>query len=135
MISFGPVVDDGSRRGAKGRKFAFPNGSPLNSGKFFVSWPLRSARASLGPKEPLQWGLRYSLLACPCAGLCAASADVPAIGTAVHLDLLQQRLFKAALDELGTLGEPVNRVLEVDLDGDDGDLRALRSSFRRALGC
>jgi hypothetical protein len=51
------------------------------------------------------------------------------------LDLLQQRLFKAALDELGTLGEPVNRVLEVDLDGDDGDLRALPSSFRRALGC
>jgi predicted nuclease of predicted toxin-antitoxin system len=33
--------------------------------------------------------------------------------------VLQQRLFKAALDELATLGEPVNRVLEVDLDGDD----------------
>jgi predicted nuclease of predicted toxin-antitoxin system len=32
---------------------------------------------------------------------------------------LQQRLFRAALDELATLGEPVNRVLEVDLDGDD----------------
>jgi hypothetical protein len=28
-------------------------------------------------------------------------------------------LFQAALDELATLGEPVNRVLEVDLDGDD----------------
>ena len=44
-------------------------------------------RASLGPKDPPQWGLQYSLLACPCAGLFAASADVPAIGTAVHLDL------------------------------------------------
>jgi len=33
--------------------------------------------------------------------------------------ILQQRLFQAALDELATLGEPVNRVLEVDLDGDD----------------
>ena len=29
---------------------------------------------------------------------------------------LQQRLFRAALDELATTGEPVNRVLEVDLD-------------------
>ena len=37
---------------------------------------------------------------------------------AVHRDL-QQRLFKAALDEFATIGEPVNRVLEVDLDGDD----------------
>ena len=33
--------------------------------------------------------------------------------------VLQQRLFKAALDELASLGEPVNRVLEVDLDGGD----------------
>jgi predicted nuclease of predicted toxin-antitoxin system len=32
---------------------------------------------------------------------------------------LQRRLFKAALDELATIGEPVNRVLEVDLEGDD----------------
>ncbi len=32
---------------------------------------------------------------------------------------LQQRLFQAALDELATTGEPVNRVLEVDLDGDE----------------
>jgi predicted nuclease of predicted toxin-antitoxin system len=37
---------------------------------------------------------------------------------AVHRDL-QRRLFKAALDEFATIGEPVNRVLEVDLDGDD----------------
>ncbi|HEV2097607.1 MAG TPA: DUF5615 family PIN-like protein [Stellaceae bacterium] len=28
---------------------------------------------------------------------------------------LQQRLFRAALDELETVGEPINRVLEVDL--------------------
>ena len=33
--------------------------------------------------------------------------------------VLRQRLFKAALDELAILGEPVNRVLEVDLDGDE----------------
>ena len=32
---------------------------------------------------------------------------------------LQRRLFKAALDALAMIGEPVNRVLEVDLDGDD----------------
>ena len=33
--------------------------------------------------------------------------------------ILQQRLFKAALDELDAIGEPVNRVLEVDLDGEE----------------
>ena len=32
---------------------------------------------------------------------------------------LQRRLFKAALDELAIIGEPVNRVLEVDLNGDE----------------
>ena len=39
---------------------------------------------------------------------------IPVVNRAV-----QQRLFKAALDELAVIGEPVNRVLEVDLDGDD----------------
>jgi predicted nuclease of predicted toxin-antitoxin system len=33
--------------------------------------------------------------------------------------VVQRRLFKAALDELAMIGEPVNRVLEVDLDGDE----------------
>ena len=33
--------------------------------------------------------------------------------------VLQRKLFRAALDELATIGEPVNRVLEVDLDGDE----------------
>lgn len=32
---------------------------------------------------------------------------------------MQCRLFKAALDELASHGEPVNQVLEVDLDGGD----------------
>ena len=32
---------------------------------------------------------------------------------------MQCRLFKAALDELASFGEPVNQVLEVDLDGGD----------------
>jgi predicted nuclease of predicted toxin-antitoxin system len=32
---------------------------------------------------------------------------------------LQRRLFRGALDQLAVIGEPVNRVLEVDLDGDD----------------
>jgi hypothetical protein len=32
---------------------------------------------------------------------------------------VQRRLFKAALDELAVIGEPVNRVLEIDLDGED----------------
>jgi len=31
---------------------------------------------------------------------------------------LQQQLFQGALEELAAIGEPVNRVLEVDLDGD-----------------
>lgn len=39
---------------------------------------------------------------------------IPVVGR-----VLQQRLFKAALDELAVIGEPVNRVLEVDLDGED----------------
>jgi predicted nuclease of predicted toxin-antitoxin system len=33
--------------------------------------------------------------------------------------VVQQHLFKAALDELAIIGEPVNRVLEVDLDGEE----------------
>jgi hypothetical protein len=36
--------------------------------------------------------------------------------------VVQQRLFRAALDELASIGEPINRVLEVDLDGDDVSL-------------
>jgi hypothetical protein len=32
---------------------------------------------------------------------------------------LQRKLFRAALDELAITGEPVNRVIEVDLDGED----------------
>jgi len=32
---------------------------------------------------------------------------------------LLQKFFRAALDELAVIGEPVNHVLEVDLDGDD----------------
>jgi hypothetical protein len=39
---------------------------------------------------------------------------IPTVGRVV-----QQHLFRAALGELATLGEPVNRVIEVDLDGDD----------------
>ena len=32
--------------------------------------------------------------------------------------MVQQKLFRAALDELALIGEPVNRVLQVDLDGE-----------------
>ena len=32
---------------------------------------------------------------------------------------MQQQLFRGALDELARFGEPINRVLEVDIDGDD----------------
>jgi predicted nuclease of predicted toxin-antitoxin system len=39
---------------------------------------------------------------------------IPAVSRAV-----QQQLFRAALDEFAAIGEPVNRVLEVDLDGDE----------------
>jgi predicted nuclease of predicted toxin-antitoxin system len=31
----------------------------------------------------------------------------------------QRQLFQGALDELATFGEPINRVLEVDIDGED----------------
>ncbi len=31
----------------------------------------------------------------------------------------QRRLFRGALDLLATMAEPVNRVLEIDIDGDD----------------
>jgi predicted nuclease of predicted toxin-antitoxin system len=33
--------------------------------------------------------------------------------------VMQRRLFRGALDELALIGEPINRVLEVDIDGDD----------------
>ena len=33
--------------------------------------------------------------------------------------VLQQKLFRVALDELAAIGEPVNSVLEVDLDGEE----------------
>ena len=32
---------------------------------------------------------------------------------------MQKRLFRGALEELARLGEPINRVLEVDIDGED----------------
>jgi len=33
--------------------------------------------------------------------------------------VMQQLLFRGALVELATLGEPINRLLEVDIDGED----------------
>ena len=33
--------------------------------------------------------------------------------------VVQQKLFRAALDELASIGEPINRVLEVDLNGEE----------------
>ena len=39
---------------------------------------------------------------------------IPVVGRVV-----QRRLFKAALDELAIIGEPVNHVLEIDLEGDE----------------
>ena len=46
---------------------------------------------------------------------------------------ISARLFRAALGELATAGEPVNRVLEVDLDGEDVTPHGLRSSAAGAL--
>jgi predicted nuclease of predicted toxin-antitoxin system len=37
--------------------------------------------------------------------------------------LEQQRLFRGALDELALAGEPINRVLEVDIEGDEVSFR------------
>jgi predicted nuclease of predicted toxin-antitoxin system len=42
---------------------------------------------------------------------------VPAVSRTV-----QRRLFKAVLDELAVIGEPINRVLEIDLDGEEVSL-------------
>ena len=39
---------------------------------------------------------------------------IPAVNRVV-----QQKLFRAALDELAVIGEPINRVLEVDLNRDE----------------
>jgi predicted nuclease of predicted toxin-antitoxin system len=39
---------------------------------------------------------------------------IPAVGR-----IIQQKLFRAALQELVVIGEPVNRVIEIDLDGED----------------
>jgi predicted nuclease of predicted toxin-antitoxin system len=39
---------------------------------------------------------------------------IPAVGR-----VLQQKLFRAALEEFANIGEPVNRVLELDLDGEE----------------
>jgi hypothetical protein len=47
--------------------------------------------------------------------------------------VLQQKLFRAALDELTVIGEPVNRALEVDLDDDEVTLAAARSARGAAL--
>jgi len=33
--------------------------------------------------------------------------------------VMQQQLFRGALDELARFGEPINRVLEVDIVGED----------------
>jgi hypothetical protein len=33
--------------------------------------------------------------------------------------IIQQRLFRGALDVLVAMGEPINRVLEVDIEGDE----------------
>ena len=33
--------------------------------------------------------------------------------------MIQQQLFRGALDALVAMGEPINRVLEVDIEGDD----------------
>ena len=39
---------------------------------------------------------------------------IPTVGR-----VLQRKLFRAALDELAVVGEPVNQVIEVDFDGED----------------
>jgi predicted nuclease of predicted toxin-antitoxin system len=35
----------------------------------------------------------------------------------------QQQLFRGALDELAQIGEPINHVLEVDIEGDEATFR------------
>ena len=49
------------------------------------------------------------------------ACDTPGSHTMVriHLPPADRKLFRAALDDLAVAVEPVNRVLEVDLDGDE----------------
>jgi hypothetical protein len=47
--------------------------------------------------------------------------------------MVQQKLFRAALDELAVIGEPVNRVLEVDPRRRRGESHALPSALWRFL--
>jgi hypothetical protein len=68
MISFGPVVDDGVSSRGEREEICFFKRVIFEFREVFVSRPLRSACASLNPKEPPQWGLRYSLLACHAPG-------------------------------------------------------------------
>ena len=37
--------------------------------------------------------------------------------------IVQRQLFQGALDELARVGEPVNRVLEVDIEGDEATFK------------
>ena len=65
MISFRPVVDDGVSSRREREEICFSKWVTfVNSGKFFVSWPLRSARATLGPKTPaVGTAIQFSWLA------------------------------------------------------------------------
>jgi hypothetical protein len=62
------------------------------------------------------------LVSFPCREAARKSALPKSANRAARLPavnrLAQRRRFKAVLNELAFIGEPLNRVLEVDLDGD-----------------
>src|SRR5438132_10068094 len=109
MILFGPVVDDGVSSRGEREEICFSNGSIQGS---FSEAGLCVSSCLSWSKRAAAVGIAISLLACPCAGLCAASADVPAIGTAVHLDL------EPTLPTVrhGRRPEPVLRILRLPFD-------------------
>src|SRR6266850_6773345 len=112
MISFGPVVDDGVSSRREREEICFSKRVTFEIKEVFRKLASAVGSCSLGPKEPPQWGLRYSLLACRCAGLCAASADVPSTGTAVHLDL--ERTLPTVRH--GRRPEPILRIIRLQFD-------------------
>jgi hypothetical protein len=66
--------------------------------------------------------MQVELVSFPCREAARKSALLKSANRAARLPavnrLAQRRRFKAVLNELAFIGEPLNRVLEVDLDGD-----------------
>jgi hypothetical protein len=94
-----PLIDTGQRVPQCQKPFATERGGCSSSFEATTISPSLSDFRELYAAQPLHAGLIIL---------------IPVVNRVV-----QQRLCKAALDELAVIGEPVNRVLEVDLDGEE----------------